>query len=172
MNNAAVDREDGPVTGAVPGSVGVIPCHGAAFMSARRRNSMGYAVGPFPHSDPASAEIHYCAATWLDVVEAVHQGSAVAALVEFSWDLAHGVVDRRPIGRAAEDLLSDQDAGRGAIAYAPGVEPSGDVEARRFRQCAGKWNAVSGIVVLVDPPPGGVADPRRSVAVRAGHIPF
>ena len=100
MNNAALDREDGPVTGAVPGSVGVIPCHGAAFMSARRRNSMGYAVGPFPHSDPASAEIHYCAATWLDVVETVHQGSAVAALVEFSWDLAHGVVDRAQSGDA------------------------------------------------------------------------
>jgi hypothetical protein len=96
MNNAVVDREDGPVTRAVPGSVGVILCHGAAFMSARRRNSMGYAIGPFPHSDPASAEIHYCAATWLDVVETVHQGSAVAALVEFSRDLAHGVVRPTP----------------------------------------------------------------------------
>ena len=52
-------------------------------------------------------------------------------LLNFFGTLRMGV-DRRPIGRSAEDLLSDQYAGRGAIAYAPGVEPSGDVEARRF----------------------------------------
>src|SRR5262249_34938165 len=91
-------------------------------------------------------------------------------------DLAHGVVDWRPIGQPTEDLLSDQDSGRGAVAYAPCVEPCGDVETRRLRQCAGKWNAVGGIVVLVDPPPGNVADfeislgPGFEIAEMRGHV--
>ena len=73
MNNAAVDREDGPVTGAVPGSVGVVPRHGAPFMGARRGYRMGFAIIAFPYSNLAPSEVHYCTATWLDFAEAVNK---------------------------------------------------------------------------------------------------
>ena len=60
--------------------------------------------------------------------------------------------------RLAEDLLSNQYSSCCAVANTPRVEPSGDVETWRFGQFAGKWNAVSGIIVLVDPSPRNVAD--------------
>ena len=59
--------------------------------------------------------------------------------------------------RLPENLLSNQSGGC-TVAYAPGVEPSGDVETWSLGQFAGKWNAVSGIIVLVDPSPCNVAD--------------
>ena len=157
MDNAAVELRRWTVTRTVPGSISVVPRHGTAFMGARRRSSMGYAIAPF-HTAILPRPKFITAPPPGSMSSRLCTRLAVAALIEFSWDFSHGVVDTRPMGRSAEDLLSDQNSGRGAIAYAPGVEPSGDVEARRFRQCAGKWNAVSGIVVLVDPPPGDVAD--------------
>ena len=72
MNNAAVDREDGTVTGAVPGPVSVVPSHGTAFVGARCGDSMGSAVFAFPYGDFSSAKIHDGAPAWLDVVKTTH----------------------------------------------------------------------------------------------------
>ena len=60
--------------------------------------------------------------------------------------------------RLRDDLLSNQYSRGSAVAYTPRVEPTGDVETWSLGQFTGKWNAVSGIVVLVDPSPCNVAD--------------
>ena len=79
--------------------------------------------------------------------------------------------------RLPENLFRNQYSGGSAVADTPRVEPSGDVEARRVRECAGKWNAVSGIVILVDLPPGDVANleispgPGFEVTEMLGDVP-
>ena len=73
MNHTAVGRKYRAVTGAVPGSVGVIPSQRTAFVRARSRDSVGRTIVLLPDGDLSLAKIHDSAATWLDVVEAVHQ---------------------------------------------------------------------------------------------------
>ena len=90
MNYAAIGRKNRPMTGAVPSSVGVIPSHDAAFVSARCGDSVGGPIISFPYRDFASAKIHHATATWLDLVEAMHQRLAIATLVEFSGTLRTG----------------------------------------------------------------------------------
>jgi hypothetical protein len=58
---------------------------------------MGGPIISFPYRDLASAKIHHATATWLDLVEAMHERLAVATLVEFSRNFTNGIVDRCPI---------------------------------------------------------------------------
>ena len=129
-----------------------------------------------PYGNLALAKIHHAATAWVDVVETMHQGLAVAALVEVFRNLAIRIVDRFPRGCLAKNLLGDEDPRRRAVAYAPRVKAGGNVEIWRLRGRSDKREAIGTIIILVDPPPGGIANlqisPRPSfeLAEMLGHI--
>ena len=56
VNYITVSCEDGPMAGAVPGSVSIVPRHDAAFMRAKRRDSMRSTVITLPYRDLAAAK--------------------------------------------------------------------------------------------------------------------
>jgi len=71
MNHASIRGKNRPVTGTVPGSVGVVPGDDAPFMDARRRYRMRFAIIAFPYSNLAPTEVHDGTAAGLDFIEAV-----------------------------------------------------------------------------------------------------
>ena len=57
MYHAAVERENGAMAGTIPGSVRVVPRHGAALVGASRGDGVGHPFVAFPRCDLASAKI-------------------------------------------------------------------------------------------------------------------
>src|SRR5262245_17218752 len=136
------------------------------------------AIIVLPYGNFALTKIHHPATAWIDVVETMHDRLAVAALVEFLRNPAVRIVDRCPGERGAESLLSNEEPRRRAVADTPRVESRGDVEIWRVRGSTDKREAVGTVVVLIDPPPGRIANPqvpsrpRVELAEMLGHIAF
>src|SRR5262245_45250520 len=134
------------------------------------------AIIVLPYGNFALAKIHHPATAGIDVVETMHDRLAFTARVEFLRHLAVRIVDRSASGRGGEDLLSDEDPRRRAVADAPCVEPRGNVEIWRLRGSTDKREAVGTVVVLIDPPPGRIANaqvparPHVEIAEMLGHI--
>ena len=86
-------------------------------------------------------------------------GLRFAPLVEILRRRARRRVQRCPRVRPAADLVGDQHSGCRAVADAPGVETSRNVEPRRvIGGRADERNAIGGVIILVDPAPCRLAD--------------
>src|SRR5574338_640574 len=97
----------------------------------------------FPYGNFALAKLYHSATAWADVVETVHYRLAVATLVKCFRTLALWIVNRCPRRWCfAEDLLSNENPRRRAIADAPRVEPSGNVEIWCLGRGSDKWQAI------------------------------
>src|SRR5262245_49711857 len=137
---------------------------------------MQNAIVVLPYGNFALAKIHHPATSRADVVERMHQRLAIAALVEFLGNLAVWIVNRGPCGLLAENLFSNENPRRRAVAYAPRIESGRNVDIWRPGGRTDKRQAIGTIVVLIDPPPGRIADPqvpsrpRVELAEMLGHI--
>src|SRR5215216_1806735 len=103
MDDRSVASENGAVTGTVPGTIGIVPCHGAALMRAGRGERMKFAALIFPYRDLGLVLDDHTTVTARDVFDFLDNRLAVAALVEILGIEARGIEELLPRARPHAD---------------------------------------------------------------------